>query len=78
MVHTVGLIGAAGRVGQAASRHLAKAAAQGQIKLVLFHREGKAPQLPEGSDNIELRVVDIEKDSVDEIAAKVTGVQIMM
>lgn len=78
MVHTVGLIGAAGRVGQAASRNLAKAAARGQIKLVLFHREGKPPQLPESSDNIELRIVDIEKDSVEEIAAKVTGVQTLM
>lgn len=77
MVHTVGITGVNGNVGAAASKYLAEAAAEGKIKLVVFHREGNAPKHLSTNESVETRVLDFE-DPIEKIEAAVKGVNVFM
>lgn len=78
MSHTVGLIGANGRVGKEVARYLSKAAQQDRIKLVLFHREGRPPTGIQHSANVELRILDIETDTKEDIVKAVKGIHVVI
>ncbi|KAL9107808.1 MAG: hypothetical protein Q9227_007323 [Pyrenula ochraceoflavens] len=77
MVHTVGIIGANGRVGASAAKGLAEAVKEGKIKLVILHRPGNAPKGFDTLHNVELRVLDLESPA-SEIEKSVLGIQVFI
>lgn len=77
MVHTVGIFGVSGNVGAATLPRLSVAARNGEIKLIIFHRESSSvDNLPTGQ-NIELRVLDYVH-SPAQIEEAVKGVNVFM
>jgi len=77
MVHTVGVVGINGNVGAPTSKALVKAAGEGKIKVVIFHREGASLNGLSQGENVEFRVLSFE-DSPDKIAEAVKGVHVFM
>ena len=60
MVHTVGIVGVTGNVGAPTVRALIKAAEEGKIKLVIFHRAStNLAGLNKGS-NVEFRILNFD------------------
>lgn len=77
MVHTVGIAGINGNVGAPTAKALAKAAEEGKIKLVIFHREGSKPAAISAGENVEFRVLDFS-DDVEKIETAVRGINVFM
>ncbi|KAK4503473.1 hypothetical protein PRZ48_004388 [Zasmidium cellare] len=75
-MHSVGILGVNGNLGKPTAQVLIKAAEQDKIKLIIFHREGKAGDFKAGK-NVELRVIDLDgpKEKVEEV---VRGVNIFV
>ncbi|KAF2163815.1 hypothetical protein M409DRAFT_57292 [Zasmidium cellare ATCC 36951] len=75
-MHTVGILGINGNLGKPTAQHLVKAAEQDKIKLVIFHREGKAGDFKPGK-NVELRVIDLDGPT-DKLEEAVKGVNVFV
>lgn len=78
MVHTIGLYNHNGRVGSALLQALIPLHNQGEIKVIVLHRDGSnTTAIPEG---IELRKVNINGDQADKEVNKkaVEGINVLM
>ncbi|WWC90937.1 uncharacterized protein L201_005875 [Kwoniella dendrophila CBS 6074] len=76
MVHTVGFYGHSGRTGVVVTPRLLKARDEGKINLVVLHRPSSdISKLPQ---DLEKRVLDLEKGSEDEIKAAVKGINVLL
>ena len=75
--HTVGLLAPNGNVGSATLNALLEPSNLNKINLVVLHRPGSAPKatLP---DNVEVRVLDLEKGDSKTIEEAVSGIQVFM
>lgn len=77
MVHTVGIAGVNGNVGAPTVKLLATAAAEGKIKLVVFHRDGSTAKDVSQGKNVEFRILNYE-DPPEKIESAVAGINVFM
>lgn len=77
MTHVVGIVGVNGNVGAPTAKSLAKVAQEGEISLVIFHREGGAPTHISAGPNVEFRTLSFE-DSEEKIQAAIAGVNVFI
>lgn len=78
MVHTVGLLGVNGLLGNPTAKVLAQFAREGKLNLVLLHREGKPPKdIDAQHENIELRIIDLDAPA-SQLEEAVKGINVFM
>ena len=77
MVHTVGITGIKGNVGEPTLKYLLEAAEQGKINLVVFSRSASQLEGVSGKKNVETRTLNYE-DSAEDITKSVKGVNVFL
>lgn len=76
-MHTVGLVGVNGNVGAPTAKLLIKAAEEGKINTVIFHRANTDLSGLSKGKNVEFRILNFD-DTPDKIGEVVKGVNIFM
>lgn len=77
MPHTVGIAGVNGNVGRPAVKALAKAADEGKINLVVFHRPTTKLDHIQQGPNVEFRLLNLDGEE-EELDKAVKGVDVFV
>lgn len=73
---SVGVLGHTGRIGSQVVKHLVEYHKQGKIRLVILHRpSSNISNLPE---DVETRVLNLDKDEPDKHFEAIKGLQVVM
>jgi hypothetical protein len=78
MPHTVALLGPNGNLGSVTLQQLVKANDEGKINLVVFTRPGSAVKNLPDDAKVEIREIDIEGLSVQDLTTKLKGIHLLM